>query len=178
MDIRLATPDDAPAVAAIYAPFVRHTAVSFELEPPDGAEMARRMARDGGRYPWFVLTDGDEVGGYAYAGPHRARPAYRWSIETSVYLAASAQGRGHGSALAWEVLAEAARRDFAVAYAGVTLPNDASVAMHRRVGYTDIGTFRAAGFKHGAWHDVAWFQCPVGGVWPTEPPADPAGVLA
>ncbi len=156
MTLRLATPDDAAAVAAIYAPAVTDSATSFEAVSPDAAEMAARIAATLPRYPWLVAESGGRVAGYAYAGLHRARAAYAWSAETSVYLAADAQGRGLGRTLMTALLEILRMQGFAVAYAGATLPNDASVGLHRALGFGDVGVFPRAGFKHGRWHDTWW----------------------
>ena len=159
--IRLATPSDAPPVAAIYAPAVTDHATSFELEPPDAAEMARRIEKTLARTPWLVCEHDGRVLGYAYAGPHRERAAYRWSVEVSAYVHPDAWRRGVGRALYASLFAVLERQGFRNAVAGATLPNDASVGLHRAVGFTPVGVFRAVGFKFGAWHDVGWFERPL-----------------
>lgn len=156
MAIRLATPDDGAAVAAIYAPVVRDTVISFEVDPPSVAEMAARIAATLPHYPYLVAEEAGRVVGYAYAGAHRARAAYGWSVEPSVYVAAGAQGRGVGRALYMPLFAILRAQGFASAYAGATLPNDASLGLHRAMGFEDVGVFRQVGFKHGRWHDVWW----------------------
>lgn len=155
MVVRPATLDDAPACAAIYAPYVTDTAVSFEEEPPDVAEMARRMEA---AHVWLVLEDEGEVVGYAYAGTFHARAAYRWATETSVYLRRGFERRGGGRALYAVLLALLKERGFTSAIAGMTLPNPGSVGLHASLGFEPVGTYRNIGFKHGAWHDVAWAQ--------------------
>jgi len=154
--LRLATPDDGAAVAAVYAPFVRETAVSFEADPPDAAQMAARIAATLPQHPWLVYEDGGRVLGYAYAGPHRTRAAYVWSVEPSVYLAGEARGRGVGRALYTALFEILRAQGYANAYAGVTLPNPASLGLHRAFGFETLGVFRRIGFKRGAWHDVWW----------------------
>ena len=154
--IRLATPADGAAVAAIYAPVVRDTAISFEVDPPDAREMAARIATTLPARPWLVAEADGRVVGYAYAGAHRARAAYDWSVEPSVYLAEGARGRGLGRALYTALFAVLRAQGFASAYAGATLPNDASVGLHRAMGFETVGVYRRAGFKHGRWHDVWW----------------------
>ncbi len=144
--VRLATPADAAAVAAIYAPVVRDTAISFEAEPPDAAEFVRRMEATLPARPWLVAEDGGRVVGYAYAGPHRARAAYGWSVEPSVYVDAGARGRGVGRALYGALLAVLRAQGFANAYAGVTLPNEASVGLHRAFGFEDVAVYRRVGY--------------------------------
>lgn len=152
--IRTARLDDAAAIAAVYAPYVTSSVASFEEEPPDAAEVARRMSLG---YPW-VVADEDGVIGYAYAGPHHARAGYRWSVTVSVYLAETAHRRGLGRALYGELFPLLARLGYVRAFAGITLPNDASVGLHEAVGFTPVGVYHAAGFKHGAWHDVSWWE--------------------
>ncbi len=157
MHLRLATPDDGPAVAAIYAPYVEHEATSFELVPPDGCEMARRITETEQTYPWLVAEDGGQVIGYTYASAHRSRPGYRWSTEVSVYVCGSRHRGRVGRALYAELFEILAHQGFVNAYAGITLPNPASVAFHQAMGFTLIGTYRRIGYKHGHWHDVVWF---------------------
>ncbi|MDF1506318.1 GNAT family N-acetyltransferase, partial [Roseisolibacter sp. H3M3-2] len=155
--IRLARPDDGAALAAIYAPAVVGRATSFETEAPDGDEMAARVARVLARTPWLVLALDGAVAGYAYASPHRDRAAYQWSVEVSAYVADTAQRRGAARALYAALFDLLARQGFRNAYAGITLPNDASVGLHVAVGFAPVGVYRGVGYKCGAWHDVAWY---------------------
>jgi L-amino acid N-acyltransferase YncA len=166
--VRQATTDDAAACAAIYAPYVTDSAVSFETEPPSAAEMAERIAAS---HLWLVLEDAGRVVGYAYAGRFAPRAAYRWACEVSVYLEAGRRRTGGGRALYAALLPQLTERGFRVAVAGMTLPNDASVGLHRAMGFEPVGTYRRIGYKRGAWHDVAWTQRMLasGG----EPPAEP-----
>jgi phosphinothricin acetyltransferase len=156
--VRTATIDDAAACAAVYAPYVRDSAVSFELDPPDAAQMARRIAGALERHAWLVLEDDGRVAGYAYAGSFAARAAYRFACETSVYLELGRRRTGGGRALYEELLPRLAARGYRRAIAGMTLPNDASAGLHRALGFEPVGTYRRVGFKDGAWHDVAWMQ--------------------
>jgi L-amino acid N-acyltransferase YncA len=168
--IRLADPArDAPAVADIYRPSVEVGRASFEDVAPDATEMQGRMTAILAATPWLVAEFDGRVVGYAYAGPHHARPGYRWSVNVSVYVAEGHAGRGIGRRLYRELFAILTRQGFVNAYAGVTLPNDASVALHRSMGMEPIGTYRGVGFKHGAWHDVAWY-----GLRLTDPSSPPA----
>jgi L-amino acid N-acyltransferase YncA len=161
--IRDAEPRDADRCAEIYAPYVRDTAISFETEPPSAEEMARRIAAAQEAHAWLVLEDAGLVVGYAYAGPFMTRAAYRWSTAVSVYLEPGRRRTGAGRAL-YEVLFERlAARGFRTALAGITLPNEASVGLHRAVGFEPVGTYRRVGWKHGAWHDVEWGQRPLSG---------------
>lgn len=156
--IRLAGAADAAAIAAIYAPFVTDTPVSFEEEAPDAAEMALRIAGDGrGLHPWLVAGADGVVVGYASSSPFRSRPAYRWTVETGVYLAPQARGRGIGRALMEALLNLLSRQGFTAAVAGITLPNAASVALHEKLGFTRTAIYRNTGFKLGEWRTVEVF---------------------
>jgi L-amino acid N-acyltransferase YncA len=157
--VRLADADrDAAAVAAIYRPAVESTIATFEEIAPGPAEMARRIGDTVARTPWLVAEGrSGEVIGYAYAGPHHHRPGYRWSVAISVYVDPTHQGRGIGRALYDELLAILRRQQFVNAYAGIALPNPASVALHEGVGMERIGVYERVGFKFGAWRDVAWY---------------------
>jgi L-amino acid N-acyltransferase YncA len=158
MRIRDATADDATACAAIYAPYVLQTAVSFELEPPTVAELAERIAAAQARHAWLVLEEDGRVVGYAYANRFSARPAYRWSVEVSIYLEQGRQRSGGGRRLYEALLQRLADRGYRRAMAGMSLPNEASVAFHRALGFTPVGVYERVGWKHGAWRDVAWMQ--------------------
>lgn len=156
--LRVARPDDAGDIAAIYAPYVRDTVISFETEPPDEAEMRRRIAVTLETHPWLVAELSGRVAGYAYASQHRVRLAYRWGCDVAVYLAPEAMGQGIGSALYTELLELLRRQGFCRAFGGIALPNPASVALHERHGFRHLGTYSQVGFKLGAWHDVGWWQ--------------------
>ena len=157
--IRPATPDDAAAVASIYAPVVRDSAISFELEPPTVDEMRARIEATGNHLPWLVCVDScGVVDGYAYAGRHRDRPAYQWSVDVTVYVRADARGRGVGRRLYTRLFAELVERGYFQAFAGIALPNAASVGLHESMGFESIGVYRRVGFKLGAWRDVGWWQ--------------------
>lgn len=156
--IRDATEDDAEACAAIYSPYVTDTAITFESEPPPPAEMAERIAAAQRTHAWVVLERDGRVVGYAYGGQNKSRAAYRWACEVSVYLEPGWRRTGGGRALYGALFDRLAGRGFRVAVAGMTLPNDASVALHRAVGFEPVGTYRRIGWKHGSWHDVAWVQ--------------------
>jgi phosphinothricin acetyltransferase len=156
--LRLANPGDAAAVAAIYAPVVRTTAISFETEPPSVDEMAARIDRTRTRWPWLVCDRGGEVLGYAYASRHSERAAYQWSVDVSVYVDARAHRSGIGRALYTSLLRLLVVQGFYNAYAGITLPNAASVGLHETIGFVPVGVYRHVGFKLGAWHDVGWWS--------------------
>jgi phosphinothricin acetyltransferase len=158
--VRPVTPGDAGAVVAIYAPIVRDTAISFELEPPVADVIADRIVTLTATHPWLVLEVEGVVGGYAYAGPFKDRPAYRWSVETTIYLDESLRGRGLGTVLYAALIEELIGAGYANAFAGITRPNPASEALHGSMGCRMIGVFPRAGFKLGEWHDVGWWYRP------------------
>lgn len=164
--IRQASPADAEEIARIYRPYVSDSAISFELEPPPAEDMAERMEAAGDKYPWFVAAGSRGLLGYAYGGPHRSRPAYRFSVEVSVYLDVASRGRGIGRGLMSALLDELVSRDFNTALAGTTLPNPASIALFRSFGFEEIGVFRRVGFKFDRWHDVSWWQKGLGETGP------------
>ena len=172
--VRLATTHDAAAVAAIYAPYVERTAISFEAEPPTPAEMASRIAATLPARPFLLAEDHDQEEtlalGYAYAGQHSARAAYAWSVDVSVYVAEAAHRRGVGRALYRALFAVLERQGYRQAFAGIALPNPGSEALHEAMGFRLIGVHRASGWKHGRWHDVAWLQRPLTEGAETEPP--------
>lgn len=156
--VRDARSEDAESLLAIYAPVVTGTAVSFELDPPDVAEFRQRIATAQSRWAWRVAESAGDVVGYAYATSFRSRAAYRFSVETSAYVRADQRGRGLGRRLYADLLPLLAGMGYCTAYAGVALPNAASVALHEAVGFTPVGVFRRAGWKFGRWHDVGWWQ--------------------
>lgn len=159
MHIRTARPDDAAAVQAIYAPCVRDTPISFETEPPTVEEMRRRIGTTLARFPWLVALDGQgQVAGYVYAGAYAERTAYRWSATTTVYVREDMRGRGIGRALYGRLLADLTALGYCQAFAGITLPNAGSVALHEAAGFARVGVFDSAGFKLGRWHSVGWWQ--------------------
>jgi len=149
---------DAAACAAIYAPHVEGSVVSFEEQAPDGAEMAARIERYSAGHAWLVAERDGQVVGYAYATAFNERPAYRWSAGVSVYIAETARGRGVGRTL-YETLFDRLReRGFRMACAGITLPNEASVGLHESLGFKQVGLNPEIGWKNGAWRDVGWWQ--------------------
>jgi phosphinothricin acetyltransferase len=171
MRLRDARLDDAEACAEIYAPYVRETAITFELEPPTPAEMARRIAAVVHSHAWLVLEHDGKVIGYAYGGPMKERAAYRWACEVSVYLELGRRRTGGGRMLYEALLARLAERGYRTAVAGMTVPNDASEGLHKAMGFEPVGTYRRIGWKLGRWHDVAWVQREL--TWGDDPPAEP-----
>jgi len=159
--IRDAVAADARRCAAIYAPYVRDTAISFESEPPTPEEMAARIADYQRRHAWLVLEQAGDVVGYAYGSPFMARAAYQWATAVSVYLEPARRGSGGGRALYEALFDRLAARGHRTVLAGIALPNDASVGLHRALGFEPVGTYRRVGWKLGRWHDVAWYQRPL-----------------
>jgi L-amino acid N-acyltransferase YncA len=162
LHVRDAMTEDAGACAAIYAPYVRSTAASFEIEPPSVDEVARRIAAALATHAWLVAERDDELVGYAYATAYKSRPAYRWTCETSVYVAPHTQGGGVGRTLCTALLDRLAERGFRTAVASMTLPNPASAGLHAALGFTSCGVLPRVGWKAGRWHDVALLQRPLG----------------
>jgi phosphinothricin acetyltransferase len=169
--IRDADQSDATACTAIYRPYVLDTAITFEIEPPTEADMARRIAAAVRSHAWLVAEADGEVFGYAYAVPFAVRPAYRWSCEVSVYLRTGRRRTGAGRALYRTLLPRLTERGFRVAVARTTLPNDASMGLHAALGFRPVGVHRRIGWKNGAWHDVAITQLDL--VTGDEPPVQP-----
>lgn len=157
--IRIATPDDAAAVLAIYTPVVLDTPVSFETAAPTVDDMRQRIAATLPQFPWLVaLDEAGRVAGYVYASRYAERQAYRWSATVTAYVREDRRGRGLGRSMYAELLARLTALGYCQAYAGITLPNAASVALHEAMGFERVGVFRNAGHKLGRWHDVGWWQ--------------------
>jgi L-amino acid N-acyltransferase YncA len=174
--VRLANLSDAPQVAAIYAPYVISTSISFELEPPSVEEMERRIGWTLPEFPWLVSVENDVVLGYAYASEHRSRAAYQWSADVSVYVRGDARRRGIGKSLYRPLLAILRLCNKQNAYAGISLPNPASVRLHESMGFTPIGVYRSVGYKLGAWRDVGWWHLRLGDL--ASPPRQPLNMSA
>ena len=158
----MATAQDGADFAEIYRPAVVGSPISFEIEPPDGAEMARRVAAVIARFPWLAFEENGVAMGYAYAGTHRARPAYQWSAEVSAYVHEDARRRGVARALYTSLFELLRLLGYCNAYAGITLPNPASVGFHEALGFRPVGVFHDVGYKLGGWHDVGWWERRVG----------------
>ena len=157
--IRLGREEDAPPLAEIYRPYVEASRISFEERAPDATEMARRLVGDHpGRHPWLVADDGGRILGFANSSPFRARPAYRWSVETGIYLVADACGRGIGKDLLSRLIQLLERQGYVAAIGAIALPNDPSVRLHEALGFVPAGTYRGTGFKMGEWIDVGLWQ--------------------
>jgi phosphinothricin acetyltransferase len=171
LTVRDASEADGAACAAIYAPYVTDTVITFEAVPPTAEEMAARIATAQRGHAWLLLEDDGRVVGYAYGGTYLPRAAYRWACEVSIYLELGRRRTGGGRMLYEALLARLAERGFLTFVAGMALPNEASVGLHRALGFEPVGTYRRIGYKHGAWHDVAWTQR----ILPSadDPPAEP-----
>src|SRR5215470_16594201 len=156
--IRVALPEDAEAILAIYAPIVRETAISFEVEPPTQTEMRQRISGTLQHLPWLVCDRQGEVLGYVYASPYRARAAYQWSVDVSVDIHAQTRRTGMGRALYHTLFQLLSLQGFYQGFAGITLPNPASVGLHEALGFRPVGVYKAVGYKLGVWHDVGWWQ--------------------
>jgi phosphinothricin acetyltransferase len=157
--IRHADPDrDAAACAAVYAPFVSGSAASFEDRSPSAEEIAGRIRHYSATHGWLVAERDGAVVGFAYGCPHRERAAYRWAADVSVYISADHHGGGIGRTLYGALLALLTQQGMQVACAGITLPNEASVALHESFGFEPVGVYRRIGWKAGAWRDVGWWQ--------------------
>lgn len=170
--IRAAVPADAGDIAAIYGGYVGGGTISFEDFAPDPAGMAARMAEGAGLYPWLVVDEGAEVAAYAYASAWSARSAYRWTVETTIYVTPGAQRRGIGRALYAALLKTLRTQGFHQAIGRISLPNPPSEALHAALGFTCAGTMPRVGWKHGRWIDVAHWQRPL--AEPANPPAEPS----
>jgi L-amino acid N-acyltransferase YncA len=156
--IRLAAEEDSGQVQAIYGPIVSQMTTSFEFEPPSAEEMRRRIADTLAHLPWLVCDRDGEVLGYAYASPHRSRAAYQWSVDVSVYIHSEQRHSGIGRALYRSLFEILVMQGYYNAYAGIALPNPASVGLHEAVGFRSVGVYQEVGYKLGAWHDVGWWQ--------------------
>lgn len=156
--IRLANRDDALAIAGIYNHYIENTVVSFEEDPVSEPEMERRIQSVIPDFPWLVMEENEDLLGYAYATRWHGRCAYRFSAETSVYLAPDAVGQGAGSALYQRLLAELRKQKLHTVIGGVALPNPASVALHEKFGFKKVAHYEEVGFKFGRWIDVAYWQ--------------------
>lgn len=168
--LRLARPDDGPALARIYRPWVLESTVTLEVDPPSAATMAQRVGDTLPRWPWVVAVDATEgVVGYAYGGPYRARSGYRWTVEVSAYLDGSWRRHGVGRQLYTGLLGLLSRQGHRQAIAGIGLPNESSVAFHEAQGFAHAGTTPAVGRKFSTWQDVGWWQRPLGPASSTDP---------
>lgn len=161
-NIRHIKPEDAQAVLDIYAPYVEHTHISFEYEVPTLADFAQRIATITKDYTWLVCEHNGRIIGYAYGGQHRARTAYKWSVESAIYMAQDFCGKGAGKLLYQQLFELLKQQGYINVFAGMTLPNEKSEALHRSCGFQEIGIFKNIGYKNNQWHDVKWMQLTIG----------------
>jgi phosphinothricin acetyltransferase len=164
---------DAGACAAVYAEFVTDTVISFETVPPTEGDLAERIARVSRTHPWLVAEEAGRVLGFAYGSPHRDRAAYRWAADVSVYIEPASHRRGIGRALYSTLFDLLRAQGMLIACAGITLPNQASVALHESFGFVSVGVYRQIGFKSGAWHDVGWWELELAPRRDGDPPPEP-----
>ena len=157
-NIRQATAQDATSILAIYGPICESSPISFETQSPTLNEMEGRVRKITGFYPWLIVEKADKMLGYAYAGPHRERAAYRWAIDVAVYIHPDARRTGVGTGLYFALFELVRAQGFYRAYAGITLPNPGSMRLHQQMGFVPIGTYHGVGFKSGKWHDVQWLE--------------------
>ena len=158
IEIRQAAESDAVQILAIYKPIVESTAISFEMLAPSVGEISSRIKSALKTHEWLVAVDSEGVAGYAYASQYRPREAYRFSAETTVYVQENRRGTGLGKDLYETLLQSLKVKGFRRGYAGIALPNEASIALHKASGFTEIGIYPEAGFKFDRWHDVSWWQ--------------------
>jgi phosphinothricin acetyltransferase len=158
MHIRFVEDRDIEQIVEIYRYYVEHSIVSFEYTAPTREEFSERISTITKSYPWLVCTEGEKVIGYAYASSHRARAAYKWCVESSIYFDKSYQGRGYGKFLYQSLFDILKRQGYIHVLAGIGLPNIPSVAFHTKMGFEEIGTYKNIGFKQGHWHDTLWMQ--------------------
>lgn len=158
MVIRLANENDGAAMLDIYGPIIEQTATSFEFSIPSADQFNSRIHKILQTHPWLVCTDQESVIGYAYAGPHRSRVAYQWTVEMSVYIDRKFRQRGVARALYRALIVCLKQQGFYTALAGITLPNESSVEFHQSFGFTPVGTYNNVGYKFGRWHAVGWWE--------------------
>jgi L-amino acid N-acyltransferase YncA len=156
--IRSADQGDAARCAEIYRPFVTDSWVSFEIDPPDEAEMAKRIGDYGRTHGWLVFETGGKIAGYAYGSPHRTREAYQTSCDVAVYVDPAFARQGVGRALYAALLPLLRERGYHAAFAGIGLPNEGSIGLHEAMGFTPVGVYKEVGWKMGGWRDTSWWQ--------------------
>ncbi len=171
MQVRRATSGDAEFIAETYRPFVEDGWASFEQDVPSPDEMAARIDSAGEFYPWLIAMENERPLAYAYASPHRTRAAYVSSVDTTIYCAADTRRKGVGKQLYGALCDILTRQGYVMAFAGIALPNPASLALHKSVGFELVGTYPNVGYKHGAWRDTQWWARPLA------EPANPPGPI-
>ena len=156
--IRLVTENDAKLVLEIYKPYILDTIITFEYEVPTLEEFIRRIKTVSSEYPWLVCLLGNKIVGYAYAGRHRDRTAYQWSVDAAVYLSPAVHRKGIARILYESLFSILRLQGYYNVYAGISLPNEKSTGFHKAMGFVEIGIYNKTGYKHGSWHNTAWFQ--------------------
>lgn len=154
----MATLDDAAAIRSIYSYYVTDTSITFEIEIPSVDEMKKRISEYTKQFPWLVLEKDGVIVAYAYATPFKARAAYRWSVESSIYVDQSLRGKGTGKKLYLELFDRLKKMGILNIIGVITLPNLPSVAIHEKLGFKLVGRFPEVGFKEGKWWDVGYYQ--------------------
>lgn len=157
-EIRLISETDVAAVLEIYTYYVENTIISFEYEAPSIEEYLQRIITNTVNYPWIVCLYNSQIIGFAYGSTHRYRTAYQWSPESTIYMAPDFHTKGIGKLLYELLLSLLKLQGYYNVYAGVALPNDKSIGLHKKLGFDEIGIFQKVGYKHGDWHDTHWFQ--------------------
>lgn len=175
MTIRIARSTDGDALAKIYAPIVENTFISFEEVPPTAAEMAGRVEATLQTHPWLVFEDAGTAVAFAYATTHRTRAAYKWSCDVSVYVGETARRKGLADRLYRRLFDTLIHQGFGSVFAGIALPNEASVGFHERMGFEPVGVYPRVGFKNGSWRDVGWWSRPLQALDDNPPPPLPFG---
>ena len=170
MLIRTARHDDATAIREIYGQFVLGSPATFDLEVPSVEELKRWIDERQCEYPFLVAESDEQVAGYAYASRQGERAAYRWSVQVTVYIDPGFHRQGVGRGLYEALLAQLRSQQFRMAYAGITLPNEASVALHEAMGFRRVATYNKVGYKMGAWRDVGWWELDLHPEWQADPP--------
>jgi phosphinothricin acetyltransferase len=161
MIIRPVRIDDAADILAIYAPYITDTVISFETKVPTLEDFSKRIEKIQNDYPYLVCEVDGKVLGYAYASKHRERAAYRFSVEVSVYIAQEHHHKGIGKALYERLFAALDDYNYYSAFAGITLPNDKSIGIHKLFGFSEVGIYHNIGYKDGKWLDVIWLEKPL-----------------
>jgi phosphinothricin acetyltransferase len=156
--IRLIKESDSGDVLEIYKPYILDTVITFEYEVPSLEGFTRRIKAVTSEYPWLVLLLEDKIAGYAYASKHRDRTAYQWSVDSAVYLSPAVHGKGIARILYESLFSILQLQGYYNVYAGISLPNERSVGFHKAMGFEEIGIYKKTGYKHGNWHNTAWFQ--------------------
>ena len=152
--IRFANPGDAGAILGIYAPYIEKTAITFEYDVPSLPEFSERIAKIQEKYPWIVYEEDGKILGYAYGSPEFTRAAYQWTVETSVYLAKEARGRGIGTSLCKKIFDILKKQNFCICYVLINDDNEASIKMHEKFGFRTVGIRKNCGYKFEKWHSI------------------------